>query len=155
MHGATYLLQIIQSNIGSMAGRSKAPAAVVNELPFVSRRSAVLGVRGMVACSQPLASEVRHIFRSLPPPAISHRAPAGMYHLGSAMHVIFASSNLGDRSSDTALSHRAAEHIAPTAINQQVAVIHRTFTRHGSDWGSGSHHGMQSLNCNADACYVL
>ena len=41
-----------------MAGRAKAPAAAVHELPFVSRRSAVLGVRGMVACSQPLASEV-------------------------------------------------------------------------------------------------
>ena len=27
-------------------------------LPFISRRSAVMGVRGMVACSQPLAAEV-------------------------------------------------------------------------------------------------
>jgi hypothetical protein len=28
-------------------------------LPFISRRSPVLGKRGMVACSQPLAAEVK------------------------------------------------------------------------------------------------
>ena len=33
-------------------------AQAVESLPFNSRRSAVLGTRGMVACSQPLAAEV-------------------------------------------------------------------------------------------------
>ena len=33
-------------------------AQVAESLPFISRRSPVLGTRGMVACSQPLAAEV-------------------------------------------------------------------------------------------------
>lgn len=44
-------------NVFNPGGEDAADAG--DSLPFISRRSPVLGKRGMVACSQPLAAEVR------------------------------------------------------------------------------------------------
>lgn len=50
-------------SVVAMAAQKKGPSVFGEaqeeaSLPFISRRSAVIGVRGMVACSQPLAAEV-------------------------------------------------------------------------------------------------
>ena len=79
-----------------MAGHAKAPAAVVNELPFVSRRSAVLGVRGMVACSQPLAAEVSRpslrfalsVIRYPPHAPYQYEVAISVMQLCDCLHVI-------------------------------------------------------------------
>ncbi len=65
-------------SVSAMGAQQRGPsvfgeAQEAASLPFISRRSAVMGVRGMVACSQPLAAEVlfmHHACRSDPAPRV-------------------------------------------------------------------------------------
>ena len=44
--------------MGRIFRMPQADPAIPKQMDFISRRSAVMGTRGMVSCSQPLASEV-------------------------------------------------------------------------------------------------